>query len=183
MALAQAVADPLAAIPSPSASGACRNVAANGKDSLTLSPGVYCTIAASGTSRLTLEPGLYVVTRGIALSGDSSLRGQGVTLFLTCAGFPAPCGGGSGAGIAMSGHTAVELSGMPSLPAVFFERSNAGSLTMSGSSTAAFDGAVYGRWVAATFSGSASLTAVGGPLVVARLTASGSAQIRVSLHP
>ncbi len=71
--------DPYANVQPPSASGACST------DSTGHTPGLYCNgwNPTSGT----LQPGVYVVRGGCAcLSGNTSITGNGVTIFLTGSG-------------------------------------------------------------------------------------------------
>jgi len=50
-----------------------------------LEPGVYCGgLDIGGNSNVELDPGLYVIQDGpFALGGNSSIKGEGVTIFLT----------------------------------------------------------------------------------------------------
>jgi hypothetical protein len=80
------LADPLAAITSPSFSGTCNHTSyslTNG--SATLSPGTYCKGLNLTNSTVTLSPGLYVITGG-ATWNNSTVSGTGVTLFFTTGG-------------------------------------------------------------------------------------------------
>jgi hypothetical protein len=125
---------------------------------------------------------VYVVTGVLALTGDSSLRGDGVTIHLACAGFPSPCGvGESGASFAASGNAIVELTAPGGAAgggiAVFLARGNGSPLALSGSARLAVTGAVYGRSSALRLSGSSALESRGGSVVVAALAMSGNSSV------
>jgi hypothetical protein len=63
----------------------------------TLQPGIYDSITVSGTATLTLAAGVYVfrATTGLTIQDDATVAssGDGVTIYLACAGYPAPCSG------------------------------------------------------------------------------------------
>jgi Putative Flp pilus-assembly TadE/G-like len=67
----------------------------------TLTPGVYEHITVENGATLTLEEGVYVVTDftpedpGFRVL-DSRVEGDGVTIYLACEGYPAPCDGDAG---------------------------------------------------------------------------------------
>jgi hypothetical protein len=67
----------------------------------TLEPGIYGSITVEGTATLTLNEGVYVF-RGVGTSStgltvqDAATvvsAGDGVTIYLACTGYPAPCSG------------------------------------------------------------------------------------------
>ena len=82
------VLDPLAGLAVPSLTGANQSsVTVADKSSKTINPGVYTDIQVTGNGTLTLNPGVYVLTGGdhaLALTGNGSIRGSGVTLYFAC---------------------------------------------------------------------------------------------------
>ena len=64
--------------------------------------------------------------------------------------------------------------------ALFFERTDAASLSLSGSSVLSVDGAVYGRSASLELNGTSSLGNRNGPLVVAEVRRAGNATLSVS---
>jgi len=84
------LADPLAAIASPSFSGCDQTSYSNPNASFSLSPGTYCKGLNFSHKSVTLNPGLYIITGGADWS-NSTVTGNGVTLFFTKGG-----GGGYG---------------------------------------------------------------------------------------
>jgi Flp pilus assembly protein TadG len=147
--------DPLAALPAPTV-GACNYT--NFSVSHTpapLSPGVYCGgISASGQAALTLNPGIYILKNGgLRLSGQVSVTGSGVMLFLT----------GNGSGIAMSGTSSVQLSAPTSGTyagiLIYGDRSQTnGSAAFSGGNNNSYEGTVYLPTMSVALSGNGTGT-------------------------
>ncbi len=133
--------DPLAGLPAPSV-GACTytNYSVTHTPAARLSPGVYCGgISAGGQAALTLTPGIYILKDGgLKLSGQASITGSGVMLFLT----------GNGSGIAMTGTTTVHLSAPTSGTyagiLIYGDRSQTnGSAAFNGNNNNYYEGTVY----------------------------------------
>ena len=61
----------------------------------TLQPGIYTSVTVSDGATLTLDEGVYVfrTTAGLTVEDDSTVVGDGVTIYLGCASYPAPCSG------------------------------------------------------------------------------------------
>jgi hypothetical protein len=63
----------------------------------TLQPGIYNTVTVQGTATLTLQAGVYVFTGLNGLTVEDTARvdnlGDGVTIYLACNAYPAPCSG------------------------------------------------------------------------------------------
>jgi hypothetical protein len=80
------VADPYVRLEVPSFLG-CRRTRyrLDERQTATISPGIYCGgIEVAGGATLNLDPGTYILDRGnFAVSGNSTVRGTGVTLILT----------------------------------------------------------------------------------------------------
>jgi Putative Flp pilus-assembly TadE/G-like len=99
--------DPLGDLPSPAElaspppGGNTAQVIQSGTTA-TLQPGVYPSIEVQSDATLTLQPGVYVVTdfssfagvAGFTVRPDGHVVGDGVTIYLACAAYPAPCTGG-----------------------------------------------------------------------------------------
>src|SRR5829696_3344993 len=58
-----------------------------------LEPGVYTSVTVTDNATLTLQPGVYVFrTRtGLTIRGTATVVGNGVTIYLGCSSYPAPC--------------------------------------------------------------------------------------------
>jgi Flp pilus assembly protein TadG len=54
-----------------------------GNDVVSMEPGRYGSISLKGTVNVTMNPGLYCISKGITLTGNSELYGNGVTLYLS----------------------------------------------------------------------------------------------------
>jgi hypothetical protein len=77
------LADPLAALTSPSYSGTCDHLLYTALlGVVTLNPGTYCGGITLTNSAATLNPGLYIITGGATWTA-STVTGSGVTLFFT----------------------------------------------------------------------------------------------------
>jgi len=62
----------------------------------TLQPGIYTSVTVSDGATLTLDEGVYVFrTTGLTVEDNSTVvsSGDGVTIYLACASYPAPCSG------------------------------------------------------------------------------------------
>jgi Putative Flp pilus-assembly TadE/G-like len=93
---AQPPPDPLAALPTPDALPTpppCCFGRVTVTTNRTLTPGVYDSITVTDHATLTLTPGVYVLTDlpGLAVLDHASVRGTGITLYLTCSTYPTPC--------------------------------------------------------------------------------------------
>jgi hypothetical protein len=62
-----------------------------------LQPGIYTSVTVTNGATLTLEEGVYVfrTTAGLTIQDDATVvsSGNGVTIFLACSSYPAPCSG------------------------------------------------------------------------------------------
>jgi hypothetical protein len=63
----------------------------------TLLPGIYAGITVTAGATVTLDEGIYVfrTTAGLTIQDDATVvsSGDGVTIYLACSGYPAPCSG------------------------------------------------------------------------------------------
>ncbi|HEU4897043.1 MAG TPA: pilus assembly protein TadG-related protein [Actinomycetota bacterium] len=63
----------------------------------TLLPGIYAGITVTAGATVTLDEGIYVFrdTAGLTIQNDATVvsSGDGVTIYLACSGYPAPCSG------------------------------------------------------------------------------------------
>jgi hypothetical protein len=140
-----AIADPFAALPSPSA-GACLKSGYKSKanKSETLQPGTYCDgMTISAQSNVTLSPGTYVVKGGsFKVNGNSTLGGSGVTIILTGS-------NGDNAFAEINGNASVSLTAPSSgtyAGIAFYQDRNASSSEdnkFNGGSSMAIAGAMY----------------------------------------
>ncbi len=94
------MADPFEKLAHPASVGCDHtSVSVDPKQTKTLRPGIYCNgLALKGTA--TLEPGVYVVKNGpLLISSQATVRGTGVTFYLT----------GTSAGFSMEGGASMDL--------------------------------------------------------------------------
>jgi hypothetical protein len=61
----------------------------------TLQPGIYTSVTVNGGATITLEPGVYVfrAITGLTIRDNATVAGDGVTIYLACASYPASCSG------------------------------------------------------------------------------------------
>jgi type II secretory pathway pseudopilin PulG len=181
--------DPLAYLQAPEV-GACTHTGTlNVNSSTTISQGVYCGgIAVSGGSTtLTLNAGTYILNGGgLVVSGGASLIGNGVTFYNT--------GTASGSNaykpIVFSGgsSTSLKAPSSGSLTGILFfqDRTLTANLnqqnTISGSSGAVIQGAMYFPTTPLVYSGGSSINTSYTLMVADTLTVSGSSPTTVNAN-
>jgi hypothetical protein len=108
------VVDPLGDLPTPdrlpSPPVLRSNTALPVNTDTTLQPGIYTSVTVSDGATLTLDEGVYVfrTTTGLTVEDDSTVSGDGVTIYLACASYPARRARGPGPGSG-SGRTASSM--------------------------------------------------------------------------
>ncbi|HET9060732.1 MAG TPA: DUF6531 domain-containing protein, partial [Acidimicrobiales bacterium] len=174
----------LPVLPAPALTATATSIDASANQQLVASPGVYSDLEASGAATLSLSPGTYVVTGKLAVGGSGQLTGTGVSIYLACASYPAPCAPGTaGASVSVSGNGLLAISGAqvgsgPSV-AIYSDVSNAGSFELAGSGKAELTGSADVPSMVVSLSGSSPLQISKGVLVAASVQASGSATVSV----
>ncbi|HVP47738.1 MAG TPA: TadE family protein [Bryobacteraceae bacterium] len=180
---APAEADPLASMNPPSGWSSYPNCIVSGPlvsssaTSTTISPptpGGNCLvnsgITMSGSASVSFAAGFYVLKGGINTSGTSSVSGSGVTFYTPTA------------GITMSGTGGINITAPASGPwegiAMFQDRSNSSSDTLSGGTTQQINGVIYMPNGALTYSGGSGVSGTTTTLVVKNVTFSGSSYIK-----
>jgi hypothetical protein len=134
------LADPLASLSAPALPSATFNgVNATGNANLTLQPGVYNGgISVGDNSTVTLMPGVYYLQGGgISVTGQGTLQGHGVTIYVS---------GGGGSAVKVSGHGVVNLtapsSGDLQSVALFLARGGQGGIQITGQGVVNLTGTV-----------------------------------------
>jgi Putative Flp pilus-assembly TadE/G-like len=185
------VADPLADLPTPAARAdpprCCSGPQLIVSDT-TLSEGVYDSISVSGGATLTLEPGgVYVLTDppGLSVTGDGRVVGTGVTIYLACGGYPAPCAGpGAPLSLTLNGQydasapTGGEYAGL----SIFSDRGNTAPMVVANTAGLDLDGALYGASAPLTLTSSSGLL-VDGLLVAGTLLLDDDGRVSVEYDP
>jgi hypothetical protein len=117
----------------------------------TLEPGIYSSVTVQADATLTLEAGVYVFRGSSGLTVEDNAQvvstGDGVTIYLACAGYPSPCSG-SGARFRLRGNgrylanppTTGEYAGL----SIFADPGNARTLRLQSSRDLNLTGALYG---------------------------------------
>ncbi len=150
------IKDPYVAATYPSF-GACNQNNYTAKDTVTLSPGVYCGgLSLNAGANVTLNPGIYYLNQGnLSVNGGATLTGMGVTLVFTSS------SGRNYADATINGGANVNLTAPTSGPTagivIFGDRSmTVGTqFRLNGGSTELFRGAIYVPAGAVTFAGGA----------------------------
>ena len=116
----------------------------------TLQPGIYTSVTVSDGATLTLEEGVYVfrTTTGLTIEDDSTVVGDGVTIYLGCTNYPALCSG-SGARFRVRDDgrflatppTVGEYAGL----SIFADRGNTRFMRLQSERDLNLAGAVYGE--------------------------------------
>lgn len=146
-------------------------------------PGVYAGPLSISGGDVRFEPGVYLLRKGMSVTGQATVRGDGVTLFNGCGtGAPPGCASSQGS-FSISGQATVRLAPATSGPyrgiLLFQSRSNTATGSISGGAqTSSYGGILYSP------SGGFSLAAGGGGLdlgaVVGRdLAVSGNGTVRI----
>ena len=179
--------DPLADLPTPDQLGSLPDLGSVtvGSADQAIDPGIYDTIAVTGGGDLILDPGTYVVTGGLTLSAGAVV-GSGVTIYLACAGYPAPC---SGPGAAFSQSSGGQYLAIPPITgpyqglALFADRGNTAPLSFTGSGASTFTGTIYARQAPMELSSGGVALQLDSLLVVRTLQVTNSAEILLSFVP
>jgi Putative Flp pilus-assembly TadE/G-like len=118
----------------------------------TLQPGIYTSVTVTDNATLVLEEGVYVfrATTGLTIEEDATVvsDGDGVTIYLACSGYPAPCSG-SGARFRVEDDgrfladppTGGEYAGL----SIFADRGNTRFMRLQSNRDLELAGAVYGE--------------------------------------
>jgi hypothetical protein len=118
----------------------------------TLQPGIYTSVTVTDNAILTLEEGVYVfrTTDGLTIEDTATVvsDGDGVTIYLACSGYPAPCSG-SGARFRVTDAgrfqatppTGGEYAGL----SIFADRGNTRFMRLRSDELLDLAGAVYGE--------------------------------------
>ncbi len=172
--------DPYADVPMPSYSG-CDQHNYTAKNTVTLSPGVYCGgLSLNAGAVVTLSPGTYVMNGGnLSVNGGATLSGSGVTLVFTSS------NGQNYANATINGGAVVNLTAPTSGPmagiVVYADRSTpAGTaFKFNGGAQQYFGGSVYVPTGDISFAGGANTSTGCTQLVGGTLTFTGNSNLSI----
>jgi hypothetical protein len=182
--------DPLAALPTPDALPSpppCCFGRVAVSTNRTLTPGVYDSITVTDHATLTLTPGVYVLTDlpGLAVLDHATVRGTGITLYLTCSTYPTPCPT-FGAGFTLTSSATYTATAPTTGPyanvAVFSDRTNSTPLLLATTADTTLTGAIYAKTARLVLASHGNLTTTT-PLILARLTTLSTGSLSVTLAP
>jgi Flp pilus assembly protein TadG len=172
------VPDPFASVPDPVVTGT--RTCCSGGGTVTINPGIYSSINLSGHQNVVMNPGVYVITGGITATGNASLTGHDVMIYLACSHYPNSCasGGESGASFTVSGNDTINISA-PSYGTyhgmvLFADRHNTSGITLGGNGSTRFVGSIYDLSGNVTISGNGSGSNVNSKVVANQVTMNGN---------
>jgi Putative Flp pilus-assembly TadE/G-like len=163
------VVDPLGDLPTPDQLASPPVLRSNGPlaftTDTTLEAGIYTSVTVSDGATVTLEEGVYVfrATTGLTIEDNSTVRssGDGVTIYLACASYPAPCSeAGARFRVRDEGQfeatppTGGEYAGL----SVFADRGNTRSMRLQSNQALTLAGALYGASMPVRIEDSGDLT-------------------------
>jgi hypothetical protein len=168
--------DPMADLAPPPV-GACSSSfqSMGPQGSATISPGVYCSGISLGSHQsLTLNPGLYIIKNGIDLGAQTTLTGNGVTIYI------------QSGGVNMSGGATVGLNAPSSgswQGVLFFQdRADATASTLVGGTGQSMNGALYFPAAHLTYTGGSSTTATATTIIGDTLSMVGNSYISAAAN-
>lgn len=175
------VRDPYADVSIPSF-GACTEQKFNAKDTVTISPGVYCGgVSINAGANVTFSPGTYYIDRGkFSVNGGATIKGYGVTLIFTSS------TGSDWATAAINGGAVVDLTAPQFGPTagvvVFGDRRIPASTTFkfNGGGSQYFGGAVYVPTGAIDFGGGSGTGASCTQVIGGTVAFSGNSSLAVN---
>jgi hypothetical protein len=184
------VPDPLADLPTPDVPP-LPNPGQNITGNTTLTQGVYAGINVATGATLTLDEGVYVITGSPGFAGFTVRdggrvvsTGDGVTIYLTCDSYPAPCDDEDGATFQLDEGGAFLASPPAAGPyaglSIFADRGNTRSMLLAGNLD--LTGAIYAASAQLQVGPSGDVR-VGSLVIVDRLLAASAAQLQISYDP
>jgi hypothetical protein len=177
--------DPLAALPTPDALPSpppCSFGRVTVTTNRTLTPGVYDSITVTDHATLTLTPGVYVLTDfpGLAVLDHATVRGTGITLYLTCSTYPTPCPT-FGAGFTLTASATAPTTGPYANLTLFSDRTNPTPLVLATTADTTTS-TIYAKNARLLLASHGNLTATT-PLILARLTTLTTGSLSITLDP
>jgi hypothetical protein len=179
--------DPLAALPTPDALPSpppCCFGRVTVDTNRTLTPGVYDSITVTDHATLTLTPGVYVLTDlpGLAVLDHATVRGTGITLYLTCSTYPTPCPT-FGAGFTLTASAAYTATAPTTGPyanlTVFSDRTNPTPLLLATTADTTTS-TIYAKTARLVLASHGDLDTTT-PLILARLTTLSTGSLSITL--
>jgi Flp pilus assembly protein TadG len=170
--------DPLTSVPVPS-------ITNTGTGSTTLNPGVFSSLSISGNDTVTLNQGTYVFKGPISVSGNGTLTGHGVTIYMACSSYPTACTTGqSGASLTVTGNGSVDLTA-PSYGSyqgltIFSDRNNTSTIEIGGNGSTHFTGTVYALAGTADLYGNGSNSNVNARVIANKAAITGNGALTIN---
>ncbi len=167
-------ADPFITLPVPATTTPVITNASYTSGTTTLNPGTYQGgIKGSSNANIILNPGTYYISSGgLSITGNATLAGNGVTIFVT--------GGGA---VTLTGNGAVNLtaptSGTYNKILIYQDRTYSNAMTITGNGTMNISGTIYAAKAPITVTGNAGTTTVGSLIVGLSLKVAGNGAVNV----
>ena len=178
---ASAIADPYAGVSRGSFSG-CDHTNMTAKNTVTLSPGVYCQgLNLNAGANVTLNPGVYYLDQGsLSVNGGATLTGTGVTLVFTSSTGSnyATADINGGANVTLEAPTTGSMAGIVALGD---KNMPVGTIfKFNGGSTQIFKGALDLPSAAVSFAGGSNTNKACTQLVADTITFTGNSQFAIN---
>ena len=114
-----------------------------------LPPGIYSSITVQNNAILTLQAGTYVFrgSAGLTIEDNAQVEGDGVTIYLACSGYPAPCSGsGARFRVRESGRflASPPTTGQYAGLSIFADPGNTRTMRLQSDQPLTLNGALYG---------------------------------------
>jgi hypothetical protein len=174
------ISDPYSGVSFPGFSGCTQNNY-TAKNTVTLSPGVYCNgLKVNAGADVTLSPGIYYIDRGsFSVNGGASVTGNGVTLVFTSS------SGSNYATATINGGANINLTAPTSGPtegiAIFGDRDmpEGASFKFNGGSSQSVNGAIYVPKGDLTFAGGSNTGGGCTQIIASTVTFTGNSNLAV----
>ncbi len=175
------IRDPYGSASSGSFSG-CDHTKMSVKNTVTLSPGVYCNgLSLNAGANVTLQPGIYYIDQGsFSVNGGATITGNGVTIVFTSS------TGSNYATATINGGATVNITAPTDGPtagiAIFGDRNmpTGSSFKFNGGASQIFTGAIYVPKGAVQYAGGANTSKACTQLVGDTITFTGNANFAIN---
>ncbi len=172
------VADPLASLAAPTATGMPSGSTVPPYGSGSISPGVYNGLSFGGGASVTMNPGTYYIKGSFNVGNGVSLTGTGVTIYLDgTSGGSASIGGGGV--ISLSAPSSGTYAGI----VLYQDRANANAISINNGSNTTITGTVYAPAAAVNVAGGSSTAQYGSQFIAKTMNLSNNATINVKSTP
>ncbi|HNB50651.1 MAG TPA: Tad domain-containing protein [Anaerolineales bacterium] len=108
----------------------------------TISPGIYTDITVNGSDSLTMSPGLYCLDGDFSVTGNTTVIGEGVTIFMRDGDFTT--NGGGVVRLSAPNYVVEDNDGVTGM-LIYIASENPGSVDLTGNSQSYYSGTIFGE--------------------------------------